>query len=211
MATMIAPPGVPKKPFNYQSLQRSIALYPGAWLLALVYIGGFVYLMYRSHWNAAIFQNINAANIVGFLTPLIVVSAVIERAVEVVISPWRDKEGDRKVNAVQTVSTLVAAAPDNQAAVCTLQDATDDLAQYSGQTRRYAFALAVGFSVMAVTAGVRVLAPMLDANAFKTLPIDQIDYFRWYDMLVSTLLLAGGAAGIHAPINAITSFFQKNS
>lgn len=211
MATMTAPPVVPKKPFNYETLQQSIAKNPGAWVLAVVFIGGFCYLMYHSHWNAALFQNINGANIVGFLTPLIVVSAVIERAVEVVISPWRDKEGDRKVNAVQTVSTLAAAAPDNQAAACTLQDATDDLAQYTGQTRRYAFALAVGFSVMAVTAGVRVLWPMLDANLLKTLPADQLDYFRWYDMLLSTLLLAGGAAGIHAPISAITSFFQKNS
>ena len=211
MATVTALPPVPKKPFNYHTLQKSIARNPGAWLLAVVFIGGFFYLMWKSHWNAAIFQNINAANIVGFLTPLIIVSAVIERAVEVVISPWRDKEGDRKTNAVQTMSTLVAAVPDSPAAVSTLQDASDDLVQYTGQTRRYAFALAVAFSVMAVTAGVRVLWPMLDTTVLKTLPSDQLDYFRWYDMLLSTLLLAGGAAGIHAPITAITSFFQKNS
>lgn len=211
MATMTAPPGVPKQRFNYEGLQQSIAVYPGAWLLVTVFVGGFFYLMYRSHWNAAVFQNINPSNVLGFLTPLIVVSAVIERAIEVVISPWRDKDGDQKVNAVQAVSTLVAAAPDSVAAVSTLQDATDDLAQYTGQTRRYAFALAVGLSAMAVTSGVRVLWPMLDANVLKTLPTDQQDYLRWFDMLLSTLLLAGGAAGIHAPITAITSFFQKSS
>ena len=211
MGTVAASPVVRKQRFNYRTLQQSFAASPGGWALAVAFLGGFLDLKYYSHWNAAIFQNINAANIVGFLTPLIVVSAVIERAVEVVISPWRDKEGDRKANTVQTASTLVTAVPDSVAAVSNLQDATDDLTQFTGQTRRYAFALALAFSVMATTGGVRVLWPMLDPSIVKTLPADQLDYFRWYDMLLSTLLLAGGAAGIHAPISAITSFFQKNS
>lgn len=209
MATMTAPPPV-KSPFNYQSLGRLIARYPGACVLVLVYVGGLLWLALRSHWNAALFQNINAGNIVGYLTPLIVASAFIERAVEVIISPWRDKDGDVKTSKVQNASTLMAAAPD-PAQAANLQAATDDLNQYTGQTRRYAFALAFAFSLMAATAGVRVLWPMLDVNALKSIPVDQQNYLRWYDMLLSTLLLAGGAAGIHAPINAITGFFQKNS
>lgn len=209
MATMTAPPPV-KTPFNYQSLGRLITRYPGACVLVLVYIAGLLWLALRSHWNSAPFLNINAGNIVGYLTPLIVASAFIERAVEVVISPWRDKEGDLKTNKVQTASTLMAAAP-APAQAADLQAANDDLAQYTGQTRRYAFALAFAFSLMAATAGVRVLGPLLDVNAMKTVPVDQQNYLRWYDMLLSTLLLAGGAAGIHAPITAITGFFQKNS
>lgn len=209
MATMTAPPPV-KKPFNYQSAGSLIARYPGACVLVLVYVGGLLWLALRSHWNAALFQNINAGNIVGYLTPLIVASAFIERAVEVIISPWRDKDGDVKTSKVQNASTLMAAAPD-PAQAANLQAATDDLNQYTGQTRRYAFALAFAFSLMAATAGVRVLWPMLDVNALKSIPVDQQNYLRWYDMLLSTLLLAGGAAGIHAPINAITGFFQKNS
>lgn len=209
MATITATPSV-KRPFNYESLGRLIAHYPGVWVLVLTYIGGLLWLVYKSHWNAALFQNINATNVVGFLTPLIVTSAIIERAVEVVISPWRDRDGDQKVSRVQTASTLLAASPDPDQAA-NLQAAADDLTQYTGQTRRYAFALAFAFSVMAVTAGVRVLWPMLDANALKTVPVDQQNYLRWYDMLLSTLLLAGGAAGIHAPVSAITGFFQKNS
>ena len=210
MATMTAPPPV-RRSFNYQSLGRLITRYPGAVVLVLTYIGGLLWLFFRSHWNAALFQNISANNIVGFLTPLIVASAIIERAVEVIISPWRDKEGDRITTKVQTATAQMAVAADPRQATNDLQAATDDLAQYTGQTRRYAFALAFAFSVMAATAGVRVLAPMLDLNALKTIPADQLNYFRWYDMLLSTLLLAGGAAGIHAPINMITSFFQKNS
>lgn len=209
MATITATPSV-KRPFNYESLGRLIAQYPGVWVLVLTYIGGLLWLVYKSHWNAALFQNISATNIVGFLTPLIVTSAIIERAVEVVISPWRDRDGDQKVSRVQTASTLMAAAPDPDLAV-NLQAATDDLAQYTGQTRRYAFALAFAFSVMATTAGVRVLSPMLDPAALKAIPLDQQNYLRWYDTLLSTLLLAGGAAGIHAPVSAITGFFQKNS
>ncbi|MFP5236778.1 MAG: hypothetical protein ACLGSD_12825 [Acidobacteriota bacterium] len=209
MATVLAPPPVTKR-FNYQSLGSLIAKYPGVFVLVLTYIFGLLWLLYKSHWNVALFQTINASNIVGFLMPLIVTAAFIERAVEVVISPWRDKEGDRKSSNVQTASKLMDAAPGPDQAV-SLQAATDDLNQYTGQTRRYAFALAFAFSVMAVTAGVRVLWPMLDVNALKSVPVDQQNYLRWYDMLLSTLLLAGGAAGIHAPISAVTGFFQKNS
>jgi hypothetical protein len=211
MATATAPVVPKAKHFNYEALKKSIVNHPGAWVLAVAFAGGFFYLLDRSHWNAAIFQRITADNILGFLMPAVVTSAIIERAVEVVVSPWRDPEADKRQNAVNNASTLLSAAPDNTNAAESLQAATDDLSQYTGQTRKYAYALAVAFSVMAVTAGVRVLWPMLDATAVQNLPVGQQDYFRWFDMLISALLLAGGAAGIHAPINAITSFFQKNS
>ena len=127
------------------------------------------------------------------------------------ISPWRDQKADGKQTVVNNASTSASAAPDNAGASASLQTATDDLSQYRGQTRRYAYAIALGLSVIAVTAGVRALWPMLDTNSLRSVPTDQQNYFRWFDMLVSTLLLAGGAAGIHAPINALTSFFEKNS
>jgi len=206
-----AAPVSSKKRFNYQVLQHSIANHPGSWVLATTFVGSFLHLIYHSHWNAALFQGINASNIIGFLTPLIITAAVIERAVEVLISPWRDQEADKKQNVVNNASTLVAAAPDNTRATDSLLAAADDLSQYTGQTRRYAYALALGFSVVAVTAGMRLLWPMLDASTLKSIPVDQQNYFRWFDMLISTLLLAGGAAGIHSPVNAFTSFFEKYS
>src|ERR1700692_2104712 len=173
MAATISSAVPQEKRFNYEVLQQSIADHPGIWVLAVTFIGSFFYLSSRSHWNAALFQIINPSNIVGFLTPLILTAAVIERAVEGVISPWRDQEADRKQSVVKNASTLVAAAPDNPGAPDSLQDAADDLSLYTGQTRRYAYALALGFSVLAVTAGIRVLWPMLDANALKGLPADQ--------------------------------------
>jgi hypothetical protein len=211
MATAIIS-AVPKaKHFNYEALKKSLADHTGAWALAVAFVGGFFYLLNQSHWNAAFFQNIKADNIIGFLMPAVISSAIIERAVEVMISPWRDQEADKKQNTVNNASALLSGTPVNTDAAESLQAATDDLSQYTGQTRKYAYALAVAFSVIAVTAGVRVLWPMLDATHVRQLPVEQQNYFRWLDMLLSALLLAGGAAGIHAPINAITSFFQKNS
>lgn len=211
MAT-IAPPQPPKtKQFNYQEAIKLVANHPGASALVIALAGGFLYLTYLSHWNAAPFLNISASNILGFLMPAIVASAVIERAIEVVISPWRDPDADKKQNAVDSASTQLSAAPGDTVAAGILQTTTDDLSQYTGQTRKYAFALAIAFSVIAVTAGVRVLWPMLDSKAIPTSPVDQQNYFRWFDMLITTLLLAGGAAGMHAPINSVISFFQKNS
>lgn len=142
------------------------------------------------------------------MTPLLLTATLIERAVEVVITPWRDPDADDKSNKVAAAAAQVEAGVDN--AQATLEARTSDLNEYTGKTRQYAYAIAVALSVLAVTAGVRTLWPLLDTSKVVPPPA-QLNFFRWYDMLLTTLLLAGGAAGLHAPINAFTSFFEKNS
>ncbi len=87
MATVLSPAPV-KKPFTYQSLGSLIAKYPGVCVLLLTYIFGLLWLLYKSHWNAALFQDINAGNIVGFLTPLIVTAAAVLLVGIYLAIPW---------------------------------------------------------------------------------------------------------------------------
>jgi hypothetical protein len=67
-------------------------------------------------------------------------------------------------------------------------------------------------SFCAAAVGVRALFPFLDVAGFhKSASVMQQAYFRNYDVLITTALLAGGADGLHSIINSITSFFPKPS
>ncbi len=191
-------------------LKNSLTAHGGAWALVAALAGGFYYLLRWSHWDALPFIKVDATNLIGYLTPLILSAALIERAVEVVISPWRDPDANAKMTQVIVAKAKAAkdtATDEDQHQVTT---SAGDLNQYKGKTRQYAYAIALALGVAAVTAGVRTLWPLLDTKAMPASPVDQLNYFRWYDMVLTSLLLAGGAAGLHAPINAFTSFFQKS-
>lgn len=202
--------------YNFNDLKTSISAHRSIWLLAAVYVGGFLYLGIWSHWNGVTFIPVDEKNIVGYLTPLILTAALIERAVEVAITPWRDPDADDKASKVKVASDSVKANVTDDQAKQELADSKNDLNQYRGKTRQYAYAVAVALSAVAVTAGVRALWPLLQPDNVThqvTFPggDPQANFFCRYDMVLTTLLLAGGAAGLHAPINGFTSFFEKKN
>jgi hypothetical protein len=192
---------------SLSDVKKSVGDHPSVWLLAIVFVAGFVYLLKWSCWSGISFINVNATNIVGYLTPLLLTAALIERAVEVVITPWRDPEADDKTSKVAAAKDQAGKSDATDDDQKTLADNTSDLNQYKGKTRQYAYAIAVALSVFAVTAGIRTLWPLLDTS--KPVPAGQLDFFRWFDMVLTTLLLAGGADGLHAPINRFVSFFRE--
>src|SRR5271170_3567762 len=89
------------------------------------------------------------------LAPLMLTAAFIERAVEVMISPWRDPGSDQRAKALND-------AKNNTAAVASQQVAADAFIQYKGKTRRYAFAFALLLGTAAAMVGIRALWPFLD-------------------------------------------------
>jgi len=200
---------------NIFDVRKSVLEHPSIWLLALTGVGGFVYLWVSNYWGfTAITFKVDQSNLVSYLAPLLVTSALIERAVEVVISPWRDKDADHKTNKVAAATVAVTATAGDPAALQLLADTKCDLTEYTGKTRQYAYAIALALSVVAVVAGIRTLWPMLPVDVVtgqSKFPGDagQRYFFNLFDQALTALLLAGGAAGLHAPINGITSFFEK--
>jgi hypothetical protein len=159
------------------------------------------------------------------LAPLMLTALFIERAVEVMISPWRDPGADQRARVLND-------AKNNTAAVATQQAAANDYTEYKGKTRRYAFAFALLLGTAAAMVGIRALWPFLDdpngkflaasissVNGISTLgkaqgnPINDPQNhharaaFIVVDVVLSALLLAGGANGIHSVMTAFTSFF----
>jgi hypothetical protein len=146
------------------------------------------------------------------LAPLALAAAFIERAVEIIISPWRDAEANKLQKIVAAIN---ARPPDPMGAARSARDlrnASDRLDEYRGETQRIAFAVSMIFSIFVSIAGFRGLEQFVDVQKFQnTIPHPQELLFLCVDVALSALLLSGGADGIHSVVNAMTTFFQSSA
>jgi hypothetical protein len=176
---------------------------------------GLIYFAFRQHWDG-VGMSLPIDQLVSRLSPLILASAFIERAVEILVSPWRDSGAAKLHRAIDAIQARPA-NPANPAVTAKnaadLQAANDALDDYKGQTQRYAFAAGLILSLCAAAAGLRALWPFLaDSKIFvASVEQNQQAYFRVVDVLITTTLLAGGADGFHGIINAISSYFPSAS
>lgn len=155
--------------------------------------------------------SVQVSNIASLLAPLVFAAAVIERAVEILVSPWRDAQASKLegiLSAIRARSSDPTASTQNAAE---LKAASDALDEYRGETQKYAFGLSLTLSIVAAMVGVRALGPFLDSAKFHATSHAQQIYFLSVDVALSAALLAGGADGIHSVVNAVTSFFDAAS
>ena len=130
---------------------------------------------------------VDLSDITSKLTPLLLGAAFIERAVEVIITPWRD-EGAAHLEA------RLAAAPDDAGV-------TRAYTTYKARSRRLAYGLAMLLGLCASVAGLRGLGSFVDG----ALPSGrQADWLRAVDLLLTAAVLAGGADGVHRLASLIT-------
>jgi hypothetical protein len=179
---------------------------------ALALVGVIVFRAWLN-WDA-LGLTVRLQDLSGLLAPLAFAAAVIERAVEILISPWRDAEAsklEKTVDAIKARPVDPAAHAQNAA---DLKIASDNLDEYRGATQRYAFGVSLTLSVLVSMAGVRALGNFIDAGKLKD-PVfthsAQYLFFLCVDVALSAALLAGGADGIHSVVNAVTSFFESTA
>jgi hypothetical protein len=177
---------------------------------AIALLGLIIFRLFLN-WNG-LTLTVKIGDVAGLLAPLAFASAVIERAVEILISPWRDAEASKLEKAVAAIKARPDDPATRAANAADLKLATDVIDDYRGQTQRYAFAVSITLSLLVSIAGVRALWPFVDAAKFGTAisPAQQA-FFKCVDVAVSATLLAGGADGIHSVVNAITSFFNATA
>ena len=150
--------------------------------------------------------SMNPSNILSVMSPLLLTAGFIERAVEIVISPWRDAGATKLGNVVDTLKAQVPAVDATMIAKADAQ-----FQEYRGETQQYAFAASLSFSLAAAYVGVRALWPFVDHQTFEKLGSHQQWLFLVVDLVLSAALLAGGADGIHSVINSFTTFFDTTA
>jgi hypothetical protein len=164
-------------------------------------------------WNSLALR-VKLTDLVSLLAPLAFAAAIIERAVEILISPWRDSGASKLEKQAAAIRARPADSLSNTQNALDLQAASDALDDYRGDTQRYAFAISLTLSVLVSIGGVRSLEPFIDTAKFQNTSITsqaQQQFFLCVDVALSAALLAGGADGIHSVVNAVTSFFKASA
>ncbi|MGA2194576.1 MAG: hypothetical protein ABSH40_04835 [Bryobacteraceae bacterium] len=183
--------------------------WPLVFACALALLGVIVFRMLLK-WDG-LTLTVRLQDLSGLLAPLAFASAVIERAVEILVSPWRDAEASKLDKAVAAIKARPADPATSTQDAADLKAASDAIDEYRGETQRYAFAVSLTISVLVSIAGVRALGPFADVGRLNDVKITtqaQHLFFLCVDVALSAGLLAGGADGIHSLVNAATSFFD---
>jgi hypothetical protein len=153
------------------------------------------------------FWEFTSNDVVRLFTQLIVVSLVIERSLEVLLTPWREGEAEKLRQRVDVVKTLVQAGAE-VAAPAAVQ-AIDEHEDYQDQTRRFAFLASLTIGLVVSMVGVRTLQFLAEPQRFEKLTGVQPSVFKIVDVVLTGAMLAGGADGLHKVVSVFTSYLDK--
>ena len=133
-------------------------------------------------------------NIGRILAPLVVIALFIERAVDVLLTPVR---GD-KANKME--GEIAQLTDPNE-----IKNKQKELKNHKLTSRRWAFFCAVVFGLIASVLGVRGLYGLLDSSSPPSTA------FNIFDILLTGIVLGGGADGIHKIVRAFTDYMEMIS
>jgi len=172
-------------------------------LIAVAICVGILLVVYGlfAKWPGLSFS-IPPAQLLSVMSPLLLAAAFIERAVEVVVSPWRDADAAVLQTAVDAAK---AAIPPDAADI---ERKSEALTRYRGQTQQYAYTASILMGLGAAIVGIRALYPLLADQKFIGVPGEQKTAFFVVDVFLSAVLLAGGADGIHSIVTTFTGYFD---
>jgi len=157
----------------------------GVWatLVAVGLIVPAIIVQQSAHPAPLAFSTDGLTNVGQTMAPLFAISAIIERAVEVVITAWRD------------------------GGALDVEHAPREKARYKLRTQQLSFIVSLVLSLGASLVGVRALSALL-AKLPDTVSLAQRNSVAVFDILITALLLAGGADGIHKVVSTITNFLD---
>lgn len=157
------------------------------------------------------FWQFTTQDIVTLLISLFLAAAFIERAVEVLIIVWREKDKQKIQNTIEA-----EAKKSEDAAKGRTKEITDierkarlELNEYKADTKSIAMPTAFVLGVTVSVLGIRAVQPLVDPAVFKTLTSLQKSLFYGIDALITGALLSGGSKGIHEIIEAFLNTVEK--
>ena len=157
------------------------------------------------------FWQFNASDVMILLVSLFLIATFIERAVEVVIIVWRDKDKKEIENVIETErkKSELKAKQGTRTITQEEEQAVNNYVNYKADTANLAMPLAFAMGIIISALGVKSLQPLVDPAIFKTLTLLQRSLFTGIDTLITGALLGGGSKGIHEIIEAFLNTVEK--
>lgn len=167
-------------------------------ILALLAILAGAFVVFRAYPLPVLSFDDGAFGSLGnVLAPLVLVAVFIERAVEVVLTPVRGDESQRLKDRIER-----GRAAGDHVAVAGLEAR---LVDHRLGTRRRAFLLAVGMGVLASVLGLRGVGGLLAPEPAPGAG------FEFFDIVLTGLVVGGGADGVHKVVKAVTDSMEMVS
>jgi hypothetical protein len=152
------------------------------------------------------FAAFTAADFTQQLTPLFLVSLLIERALEIFLTTWRGP-GAAVLQATVDHAQAGLANPPTADQQTALQVAKQAVSLYSAKTQQIAMPIALVLGVLISAMGVRTLGNFVPAGAFPS--YGQQAWFTVADVIMTGALVGGGSDFIHQFITTVTNFLNQ--
>ena len=133
------------------------------------------------------------------LTALLIVSLILERALEVFVTTWR---GPAAKKMGEEMKSLTGADRERKGLEKT---------EYKSSTQRVALWTGLTLGLLVSAVGIRTLQALVDPTALDQLPKAQAAAFSLLDVLLTGGLIAGGSEGIHKITQVFTNFMEATA
>jgi len=148
--------------------------------------------------------------ILQLLWQLFLAALFVERAIEVFMSAWREKEKEIHRNELKSAKEAAenASEPERMQITETVRIKEKEYGNYNAETRVLALMSALGIGIIISALGLRMFEQLVDPVAYEALGNTQRSLFIGIDTLVTGALLGGGSEGIHKMLSPILGFFD---
>jgi|SRR5215813_3518083 len=170
-------------------------------IAVLVLIGGVVLGLRSQHPVNVNFPELLKENVIGLLTGLIVIALFIERAVEVIVSPWRGPRSQMMTKKIKYEKDKL-----EKGSVPELSEMESELLRHKAVTKRIASVIALALGMTISASGVRGMKSLMGLEMEACTP-----FFSALDVLLTGALLGGGADGLHRIVVVFTSIMDKSA
>jgi hypothetical protein len=182
-------------PWSPLALITSIALV--GWMLS-----GFTSVTFKA-------EAVTAQGVAGLLGALFVISAFIERFLEVFVFAWRGFGGEEINHEIEVSEGIIndpnATADERIEAEAARAANLETKWRYVMRTRSLSFLAAVLLGEAVALLGVRALEPLVELGALTG---KQLELFRTFDIVLTAGLIGGGTDGLHKLTSTITTYLD---
>ena len=153
---------------------------------------------------------VTAEGIAGLLGALFVISAFIERFLEVFVVSWRGFGSEEIQHEIELSQIIIndpnSSEAERREAVAIKAANVEAKWRYVVRTRCWSFLAAVVLGAAVALLGIRALEPLVDLQDLAGL---QLDLFRTFDVVLTAGLIGGGTDGLHKLVTTITTFLDE--
>jgi hypothetical protein len=218
--------GTPQEDQEDNTLETLLSISPLLLGLGASFLG--------AHWQGYPSLQVGVLDLFGRLSPLVFFSLLIERTVEMLVSPWRSNKSYELLSEQQQSRrqleearrTLEMTQPQQDQASSKLpdgssiEDCIEDFEEktkarkaFQSMTLRWTFSLGWGLGMLLAAFGVRALSLFIEPSALAGDPITD-QHLRWFnicDIVFTGALLAGGADPIHKLLDLYRKTVESTS